>query len=231
MEIRIAFPFDRRGRAHTAQLGESVETSRGIVFPTQTFVERTPAPLRAPGMVPASVERLMRASEYARELAAQGVAVATIHEPRSDVFLDVSIEGQRFQAFAQSDPYVVRKESGGGWCQLGVATIAQSRGLNGIDKRWMVCKYGPGEGRVDLSMLSDAGRRTFALMFGVPIGLHGPVDGMYMFYASPAFCGLVEWAKRRPRKFKAEPGVSSYLGDWKAVVTHCLETDKLQSGH
>lgn len=53
---------------------------------------------------------------------------------------------------------------------------------------------------------------------------------MYTFYASPALHGLVEWAKRRPRKFKAERGVSSYLGDWKAVVTHCLEADALQKG-
>lgn len=60
-------------------------------------------------------------------------------------------------------------------------------------------------------MLSGAGRRSFALMFGVPIGPHGPLEGMYTFYASPALYGLVEWATRRPRKFKVERGVSSYL--------------------
>jgi hypothetical protein len=45
---------------------------------------------------------------------------------------------------------------------------------------------------------------------------------MFTFYASPALEGLTAWAKRRPRKFAAEPGVSSYLGDWKSIVTLCL---------
>lgn len=206
-----------------------MDASRGLIFPVQTFVQDTPAPLRAPGMDPAAAERLLLASQYLRELSTLGVAPATIHEPRGDVFLNVSIEGERFQAFAKSDPHIAKKDNGG-WCQLGVASIARSCGLNGTYERWMVCKYGPSEGRVDLSKLSDAGRHSFALMLGVPIGPLGRLESVYTFYASPAFVGLVEWAKRRPRKFKAERRVSSYLGDWKAVVTHCLEADALQKG-
>lgn len=128
----------------------------------------------------------------------------------------------RFQAFAETNPYVAQKDAGG-WCQLGVATIDRSCGLNGSNERCMVCKYGPMEGRIDLSMLSDAGRRAFAIAFGVPIGRPSHASaGAFTFYPSPALDGLIAWAKRRPRKFATEPGVSSYLGDWKAVVTRGL---------
>jgi hypothetical protein len=161
------------------------------------------------------------ASSYLRDLAEQGVVQAFEHEPRGDVILDITIEGVRFQAFAASDPYVIRKDRGD-WCQLGVASIhvAHRSGQNRNGGRWMVCKYNSMEGRIDLSQLSDAGKRTFAVAFGIPFG-HAHQLGfheMYAFYAAPVFASLVEWAKRRPRKFKAERGVSNYLGNWKSVV-------------
>jgi hypothetical protein len=74
-------------------------------------------------------------------------------------------------------------------------------------------------------MLSEAGRRTFAVVAGVPSGVSAAsCEGMFTFYASPALKGLTAWAKRRPLKLAAEPGVSSYLGDWNAIVTRRLAT-------
>lgn len=155
----------------------------------------------------------------------QGIAPVCVNDARGDVFYDATIEGVRFQAFVGTDPYVTRKDRGD-WCQLGVSSIHLAHRINGRDapKIWMVCKYSASEGRVDLSPLSDDGRRAFAVTFGVPIGSHheSRFHGSHAFYASAAFDGLVAWAQRRPRKFKAERGVSSYIGDWKGVVSACL---------
>jgi hypothetical protein len=202
-----------------------MEAKRGRASPVQSLVPTLPAARDRLGFAEHTSGRIREASDYLRGLAAKGVAEVAAHESRGEVFLDLSIEGVRFQAFAETDPFVAHKDYGG-WCQLGVATIDRSYGLNGTNERWMVCKYGPMEGRIDLSMLSDAGRRAFAIAFGVPIGRHSHLSAeAFAFYASPALDGLIAWAKRRPRKFAAEPGVSSYLGDWKAVVTRSLAAE------
>lgn len=126
-------------------------------------------------------------------LRAQGIARMTINEMQGDIYYDVTIEGVRFQAYASTDPYVVREDSGH-WCQLGVASIhiANRRG-RATYKTWMVCKYSVREGRIDLTELSDAGRRAFAVAFGVPIGYDHQhnIGNMFAFYAFPAFDGLV----------------------------------------
>jgi hypothetical protein len=199
-----------------------MESKQGRAFPLQSFMRQTQDPHSNLGMSEAVAEHVSQAFTYLGDIAALGLAPLTAHEPCGDVFLGLSIEGVRFHAYAETNPFVARQDAGD-WCQLGVATIDRSCGLNGTREQWMVCKYGPMEGRLDLSMLSDAGRRSFAIAFGVPIGpRHRASSGAFAFYASPALHGLVAWARRRPRKFAAEPGVSSYLGDWKSVVTHCM---------
>lgn len=173
----------------------------------------------------AIVEGIQTASKYFTSLAEAGVAEVIQNEARGDVILDVSIEGVRFQAFAANDPYVAIKGAGD-WCQLGVASIHFTErwaGPSGVEKpkQWMVCKYSANEGRVDLSRLTEPGRRAFAIAFGIPIGtqLRSGFQGSYGFYASSAFDGVVAWARRHPRKFKAMAGVGSYVGDWKSLVS------------
>jgi hypothetical protein len=176
-----------------------------------------------PGISKEAEEGISQAREYFRLLALDGAAETQVNESRGDIFLDVTIEGIRFQAFADTDPYVTRKDRSD-WCQLGVASIHLAKGLGAENRaaKWMVCKYSASEGRIDLSDLSDAGRRAFSITFGVPIGMSYGFDEGYAFYASCAIDGLVAWAKRRPRKFKAERGISSYIGDWKAIVDVCI---------
>lgn len=167
------------------------------------------------------------AQAYFASLIEQGVANTTINEAIGDIYYDVTIEGVRFQAYAATHPYVYRKDLQGYSCPFGVASILKSRrnGEPPLFERWMVCKYTAREACIDLSDLTDAGRRAFAVTFGVPFGLEGKhgINMISAFYASKAFEGLVAWASRRPRKFKAERGFSEYVGDWKSVVTLCKD--------
>lgn len=178
-----------------------------------------------PNLSESTATGIANARKYFDSLTQQGVAKVLVNDARGDVFYDATIEGIRFQAFAGNDPYVVRKDLGE-WCQFGVSSIHLASLINFQDgpKIWMVCKYLPGEGRIDLSPLSDDGRRAFAVTFGVPIGGHhvGQFHGAHAFYACAAFDGLIDWARRRPRKFKAERGVSSYIGDWKSIISGCI---------
>lgn len=183
----------------------------------------------SPELTNSTQEGIEKANEYFTVLTNQGLAEVFHTEPRGDVITDVTIEGVRFQAFAAQDPYVARKGSGD-WCQLGVASIHLTErwaGRSGADKpeQWMVCKYSANEWRVDLSPLTESGRRAFAVTFGIPIGtpLAARFHGAYGFYTSVAFYGLVDWARRHPRKFKSMSGASSYVGNWKELVTASLQ--------
>lgn len=179
-------------------------------------------------LVERNSEGTAKASAYFAKLVKEGVAKIVVNEPKGDIFLDVTIEGVRFQAFAENDPYVTRKDNGD-WCQLGVASIHFTNrwGTNNDREKWMVCKYSASEGRIDLSPLSEAGRRAFVVSFGIPIGYDYEYGfhEWYGFYASRAFSGLIDWAKRRPRKFKLEKGLSSYIGDWKAMVINHIDRE------
>lgn len=180
-----------------------------------------------PGVTQKAADGISLAREYFDSLALEGAAHVEVNEPRGDIYYDVTIEGSRFQAVVASDPYITRKDRGD-WCQLGVASIQEAGGPGSQNdfKKWMVCKYSASEGRIDISQLSAAGRRALSITFGIPIGVTREFHESYAFYASSAFDGLVEWAKRRPRKFKAEVGISNYVGDWKTCVNACITEKK-----
>jgi hypothetical protein len=181
-------------------------------------------------MAEVAAEAVARAAPYFRAMSLEGEAPVQMNIAKGDVYFDAVIEGLRFQAFAGQDPYVARKDTGE-WCQLGVSSIhrASPIGLRNGPMQWMVCKYSASEGRIDLHQLSDAGRRAFSITFGVPIAdPHTQLRELDAFYAARAFDGLVSWAARRPRKFKAEKGISSYVGDWKSVVSARLAELKSQ---
>lgn len=154
----------------------------------------------------------------ANHLNVSGVA-HSIRVPKGDVVLDVNIEGIRFQAMADSDPYVVQLQSGE-WCQFGVARIREAPDQHRPDfKKWLVCKNET-ERRIDLSRLSQGGRQLFSKLFGIPLGEPGTND----FYWSSAFKGLVNWALRHPQLYAALDESSGHLPSWKLVVDQILTT-------
>lgn len=143
---------------------------------------------------------------------------------RGDAVHDVTIEGQRFSAGICRNSLLIG--TGGGWsCALGVASI-NDENLDG--EGWAICKYW-NQRHVDLH-LSEAGRRTLALEFGLPI--IPDIGYMQMrelferdfFYLSPVFQSLITWAAEHPRKIRTLFG-DSYLGLWplSAIRGHRVE--------
>jgi len=72
-----------------------------------------------------------------------------------------------------------------------------------LPSRWVVVKYDR-EIRIDLSYLSEYGRREFSQQFGVPISNYpyGEEDQGALFLQSSAFLVLDEWAKANPQLAK-----------------------------
>lgn len=153
-----------------------------------------------------------------------GRAPVIRNAPRGDVIHDVTIEGQRFSACIFRNNIFVGKH--GSWsCALGVASINDDS-LDGPG--WGICKYW-NQRHVDLH-LSESGRRTLALEFGLPIVPEIGYENMYVlierdfFFASPVFQSLVAWAAAHPRKIRRLIG-DSYLGLWpmSALTGHQVE--------
>ena len=124
-----------------------------------------------------------------------------------------------------------------GWVQLGVAEIhfvpqwspyiAQAQQTTPVGHEWWVCKYGPTEERIKIEDLSPAGRHALAHEFGIVLhhflrdddtfdadsdAVHFYSGEWFLFYLSPAFQSLFEWARKHPRK--AKDRANSYLGQW-----------------
>lgn len=139
---------------------------------------------------------------------------------KGDVFHAVEIEGQYFYGSISVDgPVVVladrRNRYDKGFVQLGVAQICfTSKCHQDNQQEWFICKYGPAQARVPLNGLSSAGRYAVAYEFGIPIiDINLQLINGSLFYWSPAFHSLCEFAKKHPRKAK-EWESNSYLGDW-----------------
>lgn len=159
------------------------------------------------------------ASHWLQQLATDAAAPAAVrrHEPRGDVVIDVTIEGQRFQATI-FDESVCIGPKGVGACELGVALINSDDEQPGAGRAsWSICKY-----RHESAMalrLSESGRRALALEFGLPIlplippAERNRLNPAHFFYASKAFAALQAWAAAHPRKIGRVTG-DSYLGRW-----------------
>ena len=150
------------------------------------------------------------------KLALQGL-VPVQHNPlRGDVFLDLNIEGSRFQGVAVKEfgPFIGVRSPLGGDCALGVASINCCTDRH--TESWQVCKY-HNQHRIDLSDLSHAGRRTLAWHFGLPWVPMDPLITLipteWAFYVSPAFDALHDWAQKHPRLMKTSKP-NAYLWDW-----------------
>jgi hypothetical protein len=162
-------------------------------------------------------EDAQRARHWLHELATQPMAPVTRRPAKGKVFIDATIEGQRFQGICDGNTlHLVGPDCG---CALGVTSINRvgpASGRGGDD--WRLCKYG-NEGNLFPLTLSESGRRALAASFGLPIvplrGRVGMVDlfEREMFYESPAFAALQEWANAAPRRIAGAYG-DSYLGLW-----------------
>lgn len=170
---------------------------------------------------------------------AKGVEVKRLLT-KGNKFHAVEIEGLIFCAEVNLyDPYLVRyaKERGNygmGWVQLGHA--AKIMDVNSwtqenddqVGQEWHICKYDACQNRISLEGLSSAGRHALAYEFGIDIRYSpGDLDEdeqkhvaalrqslcSAIFFESPAFVSLCDYAKAHPKKAKQwKPG--SYLGNW-----------------
>jgi hypothetical protein len=162
--------------------------------------------------------------EYWRQhfatLAAKGLAPIQTNQPRNNaLFKDITIDGCRFVGVVTEwGPFVGRKSALAGRCALGVASINYCPDLGPHRKHasWHICKY-HSQWHVDLDGLSEKGRHTLAVEFGLPLVPLDPatviVPTEWAFYVSPAFQALSDWANNHPRLIKkAEP--NDYLWNW-----------------
>lgn len=165
------------------------------------------------------------AQAHFESLSSLGVATATKHQLKGDVFVDVTIEGHRYQARVRGRELImspVRRTGAGEFIQLGAATIkfkSDCHRTPRMEPTWWVCKHG-WEPRIPLAGLSEDGVRALAVEFGLAIYPHQSVDhsiqrpaAWIAFYGSKAWVALIEWSKCHPRKTKEQRG-SDYLGHW-----------------
>jgi hypothetical protein len=161
-------------------------------------------------------------------LADAGLATAVQNPLRGDTFIDVTIEGVRFIAAVTTHGPYIGDKLGTGSCQMGVASINYCDGFfRSTGERWYVCKYN-NQSRIDLSRLSDAGRRALAYEFGIPI-VHNCIEAFFQptevaFYASKAFAALCSWAAAHPKKIRRFER-NAYLGDWPKAALSGIAAD------
>lgn len=187
-----------------------------------------------PEPIPLS-EQVKRYSQYLSTLSR---APVNVHKIKGPVFHEVSIEGHRFKArvlltgdivIHKMHPLAMIEESG---VNIGVASIRRcDPRKTKTESEWWVCKYDSNEPRVDIGQMTEQGRNALAYEFGLPIipkeGLSDPksiwstfVYGREgdLFYLSPAFIRLVEWAKNHLRAARSSSKNSNYLRQWMSVA-------------
>lgn len=162
-------------------------------------------------------EDAQRARQWFHELASQPMAPVTRRPAKGKVFIDATIEGQRFQGICDGNTLHLVGPQGGG--VLGATSInhVPPWTIDGAAD-WRLCKY-RSQGGVQPLALSELGRRALAATFGLPIvPLMGRIALLdlferELFYASPAFAALQEWAAAVPRRVVGAYG-DAYLGLW-----------------
>ena len=141
-------------------------------------------------------------------------------------FHSIAIEGIEFHAFLSADgPYIASDTLACG-VALGHCTsicfLEQSGPVSRNQQtHWALVKYRNQE-RMDLSGLSERGRKRLADEFGIPI--RGVTSEDEFFSSSDAFRGLCEWARRHPRLFAKFSGFQSYIPGWHDMVAEALNT-------
>jgi hypothetical protein len=160
----------------------------------------------------------------------------TSNPTESNVFHDVEIDSMRFNGYVGCNgPCIMNVSSksldGDKFVQLGVAEIHYCSSRpddNGTG--WWICKYGPDEPRINIDSLTDEGRHSLAFEFGIPLypqirpkdapkyGEHYLPGGQHLFYLSPSFKTLCNWALSHKKQIRSKDIGEAHLRGWKEAV-------------
>lgn len=133
----------------------------------------------------------------------------------SHIFHEATIGGLSFYLTLSADgPYIGLAGTGRG-VAVGSCTSVENIGTPS-DPSYCVCKY-RNQQRIFLSGFDEATARRFCQEVGVPFGGVSRADGDECFAESPAFAGLVAWAKKHPRLFAWYSKYQNYL-PWANMV-------------
>lgn len=157
---------------------------------------------------------------YFSNLAAGAAAVQPNRPLGRNCFIDVTIEGHRFQGLiGDLGPYLLHRHGIRATSYLGVSVITLCRSQEPFQRglTWFVAKHDT-DGMIDLSCLTDAGRRALAIEFGLVIrdirSTPHYVNEMDAFLYSKAFDALRSWVESNPRRAADFEQPTPYLGDW-----------------
>lgn len=179
-------------------------------------------------------------SSNSKSLSLLAHAPIKVHEAKGRVFHDVSIDGLRFkgQVLSTGDIAIIKLCRFGslwldeGLVSIGAASIHRCDPLKNAERsEWWICKYSSDEPRVNLDGMTEEGRNALAYEFGLPVipnviasnvrtdpqlpwptFVHGREPAL--FYLSPAFVKLTEWAKLHPRMAKSSSVNGYHLRNW-----------------
>lgn len=155
------------------------------------------------------------------------VTLLPIPKSRTEIFHHVEIEGMDFTALVSVDWGLFingPKDSAAcgyqGQVNLGVCGVVNFEDGSRWNHRvssgsWWICKY-QDEARIDVTRLTDAGRRALANEFGFAFGDDEDADDFgRRFKKSPAFDALVAWVQSHPRLAKqANEYRDPYVPHW-----------------
>lgn len=163
-------------------------------------------------------EAAQRARQWQHALAQRPAAPVERRPAKGKVFIDATVEGQRFQGVCDGNTLQLLGPRCSG--VLGATSINHVAGFysGGGAPAWRLCKYRDQGEAVPLA-LSPAGLTALALTFGLAIVPQLPDPHAHhlfareQFYASPAFAALHVWATAAPRRLAGLLG-DDYLGLW-----------------
>lgn len=142
------------------------------------------------------------------------------------LFHSASFDGEKFEAYVSDQGIDLIHEK----CKLtgcsqhapiGSCTSIQALPLRGSEpKQWCVVKY-TNQPRIGLTCLSSSAVKELAKEFGLPIGpdQYDPEASM-LFFKSPAFRALQQWAKAHPKLAKQCQNSGPYLPSWQEEIVN-----------
>lgn len=160
------------------------------------------------------------------------VTLLPIPKSRREIFHHVAIEGMAFTAIVSvawglflngPNDFAGRGQVNLGVCGITHFTQGHPRSMRAQPGDWWVCKY-VSEARINVTRLTDAGRRALAHEFGLALGHDEDADDFgHRFKHSPAFDALVAWVKTHPRIAKrASTYGDPYVPQWYDRVMEVL---------
>lgn len=213
---QLAKCLDAVARAHGYSSWKHVTQAAAATRAAATSAAHAPA-------IPASDDE--DANGYFSRLEKNGLAGVQYRPVKGDVFLDLTIEGQRFQGcMTGGGPIVIGGRELDEWVQIGPSTIAlvNERHEQQVAEYMAICKYDD-QPRVSLEVLSSAGVNRLAVEFGLV--LTGPawshLHEHSVFYESKGFEALVRWVRAHPRMWK-RCGNGDYLFELTQRVNDAL---------